>query len=100
MIKTTLFLRGSLPEFLGLMLLNAASITPGEDFRGFCWPGPSIYPDFCSLEARDEWAKLFDFKVEMGGMTMTLEDEHLEAKNHPIERENHLNQTSHFWVLY
>ncbi|WP_459806150.1 TIM-barrel domain-containing protein, partial [Herbidospora sp. RD11066] len=38
----------------------------GEDFHGFCWPGPSVYPDFCSPEARAEWAKLFDFKAYPG----------------------------------
>eukprot|EP00435_Cladocopium_sp_Y103_P036935 s2240_g9.t1 len=43
--------------------LGTFPFSPGEDFHGFCWPGPSVYPDFCSLEARAEWAKLFDFKA-------------------------------------
>eukprot|EP00931_Biecheleriopsis_adriatica_P112999 TRINITY_DN8790_c0_g2_i1.p1 TRINITY_DN8790_c0_g2~~TRINITY_DN8790_c0_g2_i1.p1 ORF type:complete len:970 (+),score=180.46 TRINITY_DN8790_c0_g2_i1:390-2912(+) len=32
-----------------------------SDYEGFCWPGPSNYPDFCDPAAREEWAKLFDF---------------------------------------
>jgi len=43
----------------------------GEDFHGFCWPGPSVYPDFCSPEARAEWAKLFDFKAPLKRATAT-----------------------------
>jgi len=31
-----------------------------SQFEGFCWPGPSFYPDFCNPTAREEWAKLFD----------------------------------------
>lgn len=45
-----------------LVVQNAS----GEDFHGFCWPGPSVYPDFCSPEARAEWAKLFEFKAYPG----------------------------------
>eukprot|EP00439_Symbiodinium_sp_Y106_P044205 s2580_g5.t1 len=43
---------------------NSSSLA--EDFEGFCWPGPSNYPDFCDPRMRQEWAKLFDFSSYPG----------------------------------
>ncbi|CAK0859898.1 unnamed protein product [Prorocentrum cordatum] len=31
----------------------------GTEYEGFCWPGPSYYPDFCDPAARRVWAELF-----------------------------------------
>ena len=42
------------------------SSSPAQDFEGFCWPGPSNYPDFCDPRMRREWAKLFDFSSYPG----------------------------------
>mmetsp|Transcript_165875 Transcript_165875/g.527382 ORF Transcript_165875/g.527382 Transcript_165875/m.527382 type:complete len:974 (+) Transcript_165875:62-2983(+) len=35
----------------------------GSDYEGFCWPGPSFYPDFCNPEARALWATFFQPEV-------------------------------------
>ena len=39
-----------------------------EAFVGFCWPGPSLYPDFCDPQAREAWAELFDFQAGDQGL--------------------------------
>jgi len=43
--------------------LQAADVliknSSGAQYEGFCWPGPSYYPDFCSPAAREVWAGLF-----------------------------------------
>ncbi|CAJ1394490.1 unnamed protein product [Effrenium voratum] len=45
---------------------DAADADDAEAFVGFCWPGPSLYPDFCDPQAREAWAELFDFQAYPG----------------------------------
>eukprot|EP00929_Paragymnodinium_shiwhaense_P111122 TRINITY_DN7873_c0_g2_i4.p1 TRINITY_DN7873_c0_g2~~TRINITY_DN7873_c0_g2_i4.p1 ORF type:complete len:687 (-),score=130.23 TRINITY_DN7873_c0_g2_i4:40-2100(-) len=35
----------------------------GTDYEGFCWPGPSYYPDFCNPATQTEWSSFFDESV-------------------------------------
>jgi alpha 1,3-glucosidase len=49
------------PQWSLYKSLNSLSIrnSSGELYRGYCWPGDSVYPDFLSDSVRELWAEQF-----------------------------------------